>query len=199
MYARSLKRRPTASSAHTGNQGAAVKDILNMIPAQEGVRAIKRGEGKPFDLGPVHFKWKVRGEDSTHTYTMVELHLAPGGGVDLHSHSSPETYYVLEGEVTFFYITNGEQEALVCDEGTTVMIPSNALHALFNKSDNNCRLLDVSTASHQYFFDSVAQADQQENFGSLEPRTAFRRLSEIARNNEMHLVPYDVNTATEIK
>jgi oxalate decarboxylase/phosphoglucose isomerase-like protein (cupin superfamily) len=109
--------------------------------------------------------------------------------VDLHSHPSPETFDVFEGEVTFFRITNGEQEALVCDEGTTVMIPPNALHALFNKSDNNCRFLDVSTSSHQYFFDSAAQADPQENFGSLEPKTAVRRLSEIARNNEMYLLP----------
>ena len=73
-----------------------MKDILNVIPAQERVRAIKQDEGKPFDLGPVHFRWKVRGEDSAHTYTMFELNLAPGGGVDLHSHPSPETFYVLE-------------------------------------------------------------------------------------------------------
>ena len=176
-----------------------MKNILNVIPAQEGVRAIKQDEGKPFDLGPVHFRWKVRGEDSAYAYTMFELNLSPGGGVDLHSHPSPETFYVLEGEVTFFHITNGEQEALVCDEGTTVMIPQNALHALFNKSDNNCRLLDVSTSSHQYFFDSVAQADRQENFGSLEPKTVVRRLFEIARNNEMYLAPYDVNTGMEVK
>src|ERR1700739_2805003 len=107
-----------APSAHTGNQGAAMKDILNVIPAQEGVRAIKQDEGKPFDLGPVHFRWKVRGEDSAHAYTMFELNLSSGGGVDLHSHPSPETFYVLEGEVTFFHITNGNQTALVCDEGT---------------------------------------------------------------------------------
>jgi hypothetical protein len=37
-----------------------MKDILNVIPAQKGVRAIKQDEGKPFDLGPVHFRWKVR-------------------------------------------------------------------------------------------------------------------------------------------
>ena len=176
-----------------------MKGILNVIPAQEGVRAIKRDEGKPFDLGPVHFRWKVRGEDSAHTCTMFELNLPSGGGVDLHSHPSPETFYVLEGEVTFFHITNGNQTALVCDEGTTVMIPPNALHALFNKSDNNCRLLNVSTASHQYFFDSVAQADQQDNFRSLEPKTVVRRLSEIARNNEMYLAPYDVNTGMKVK
>src|SRR5271165_301863 len=125
-----------------------MKDILNVLSAQEGVRAIKQGEGKPFDLGPVHFRWKVRAEDSAYAYTMFELNLASGGGVDLHSHASPETFYVLEGEITFFHIDRGEQEAVVFGEGTTVMIPPNALHALFNKSDQQCRLLNVSTASN---------------------------------------------------
>jgi quercetin dioxygenase-like cupin family protein len=176
-----------------------MKSILNRIPAQEGVRIIKPEEGIPFDLGPVHFQWKVRGEDSAHCYTIFELKLAPGGGVDLHSHASPETFYVLEGEVTFFRITNGEQEPIVCSKGATVMIPPNALHAVFNKSDNNCRVLDVATASHQYFFDAVTQADQQEPFDSLAPKVAARRVSEIARQNEMYLAPYDVNTGEEVK
>ena len=67
-----------------------MKDILNVIPAQEGVRAIKQDEGKPFDRGPVHFRWKVRGRrQRPHNYTMFELNLAPGGGVDLHKSSVP--------------------------------------------------------------------------------------------------------------
>jgi quercetin dioxygenase-like cupin family protein len=176
-----------------------MKDILNKIPAQEGVRAVRPDEGKPFDLGPVHFRWKVRSEDSAHTYTMFELHLAPGGGVDLHSHASPETFYVLEGEMTFFRVTNGAQEAIVCGPGTTIVIPPNALHALFNKSEKDCRLLDVSTSSHQGFFDAVEQACRQNDFTSMEPSAAARRVSEIARLNEMYLAPYDVNTGKEVK
>ncbi|AXC10081.1 putative conserved protein, contains double-stranded beta-helix domain [Acidisarcina polymorpha] len=175
-----------------------MKDILNLIPAQEGVREIKPNEGKPFDLGPVHFRWKVRSEDSAHTYTMFELHLAPGGGVDLHSHASPETFYVLEGEATFFRITKGVQEAVLCGPGTTIVIPPNALHALFNKSDKDCRLLDVSTGSHQDFFDSVQKADRAENFAAMKPKVAAHRLSEIARENEMYLAAYDVNTEREV-
>jgi hypothetical protein len=76
-------------SALTGNQGVAMKNFLKVIPAQEGVRAIKQDEGKPFD--------------------------------------------------------------------------------------------------------------RQEHFGSLEPKTVVRRLSEIARKNEMYLAPYDVNTGLEVK
>ncbi|ADW70153.1 cupin domain-containing protein [Granulicella tundricola] len=175
-----------------------MQTVLNSLPAQEGVRLIEPGEGKPFDLGPVHFQWKVRGEDSAHAYTIFELHLAPGGGVDLHSHASPESFYVLEGEMTFFRIVDGTQEAFVCGPGSTIVIPPNALHALFNKSAGACRLLDVSTVSHQDFFDEVQAADRNESFASLEPKVAGVRLSEIARRNEMYLAPYDVNTKKEI-
>jgi len=176
-----------------------MQDILKYLPTQEGVRLVKPDEGRPFDLGPVHFRWKVRSEDSAHAYTMFELHLAPGGGVDLHSHASPETFYVLEGMMTFFRIIDGAQEHFVCGPGSTIVIPPNALHALFNKSDGECRLLDVSTGSHQDFFDAVQQADERENFAALEPRLVALRLSEIARKNEMYLAPYDVNTEKERK
>jgi mannose-6-phosphate isomerase-like protein (cupin superfamily) len=98
-----------------------MKAILSSIPGQEGIRTVLPNEGVPFDLGPVHFKRKVRGEDSAYSYAIFEL--APGRGVDLHGHPSPETFYVLDGEITFFRIVNSEQTAKVCRAGTTVMIP----------------------------------------------------------------------------
>jgi oxalate decarboxylase/phosphoglucose isomerase-like protein (cupin superfamily) len=90
------------------------------------------------------------------------------------------------------------QEAVLCGPGTTIVIPPNALHALFNKSDKDCRLLDVSTGSHQDFFDSVQKADRAENFAAMKPKVAAHRLSEIARENEMYLAAYDVNTEREV-
>jgi hypothetical protein len=73
-----------------------MKDILNVIPAQGGRPCNQAGRRKTIRPRPGSFQVESTGEDSAHTYTMFELNLAPGGGVDLHSHPSPETFYVLE-------------------------------------------------------------------------------------------------------
>lgn len=49
---------------------------------------------------------------------MFELTLAHGHGVDLQSHPSPETLYVLNGPVSFFRVVNGEQETVTVHNGT---------------------------------------------------------------------------------
>jgi predicted ATPase len=54
-----------------------------------------------------------------YSYAIFELALAPGGGVDLHSHPSLEAFYVLDDEIAVFRIVNGEQTAIVCRAGTT--------------------------------------------------------------------------------
>jgi hypothetical protein len=40
-------------------------------------------------------------------------------------------FYVPEGKGTFFRITGGEQEMVRCEAETTVIIPPNAVRALF--------------------------------------------------------------------
>ncbi len=94
--------------------------------------------------------------------------------------------------MNFFRITNGEQETLTCEAGTTVIVPPNALHALFNQSDGKSRLLDISTASHQTFFDAVLRADKQEAFAGQKAQDAMERMGHIAEEYEMYLAPYDV-------
>jgi quercetin dioxygenase-like cupin family protein len=176
-----------------------MSDILNKIPASRGIRTVPPGEGKAFDFGPVHFKWKVRSEDSSHSFTMFELDLAPDEGVDLHSHPSPETFYVLEGSVTFYRVVDGEQETIICGTGTTVIIPPNALHALFNESEQMCRLLDVSTPSHQAFFDVMLDEDKRDPFANHTPQDARKRAASIARHYDMYLAPYDVKKKSEVQ
>jgi len=44
----------------------------------------------------------------------------------------------------------------------------------------------------------VQKADRAENFAAMKPKVAAHRLSEIARENEMYLAAYDVNTEREV-
>ena len=67
---------------------------LENIPASEGVRKVAPGEGERFDVAGAHLTWKVKGEDSGYAFSICEQTLGPGEGVPLHSHSSPEVFYI---------------------------------------------------------------------------------------------------------
>ena len=70
-----------------------MKDVLNVIPAQGGRPCNQAGRRKTIRPRPGSFQVESTGEDSAHTYTMFELNLAPGGGVDLHKSSVPRNTF----------------------------------------------------------------------------------------------------------
>lgn len=170
---------------------------LQNIPANEGVRKVAPAEGEHFDVAGVHLIWKVRGEDSGYAFSVCQQALAPGEGVPLHSHSSPEVFYILAGQADFFRFLNGKEDWIHCETGSTMILPPNSMHALYNKSSEPCRLLGISTQLHQTFFDEVASADQKEPFSSLSPPEVMARVAEIALRHSMYFAPFDVNTTAE--
>lgn len=162
------------------------------LPASEGVRLVKAGQGQAFDLDMVHFNWKVRREDSSFQYTVFEACFAQEEGVDLHSHPSPETFYVLEGRMTFYYFEGGQLRATPLGAGETITLAPNALHALFNREAKNTRLLNISTVSHQEFFDAMTKANAQRAFASMPKEEARAMIQSIAADSEMFLAPFGV-------
>jgi gentisate 1,2-dioxygenase len=124
--------------------------------------------------------------------------LHPGEGVPLHSHSSPEVFYVLEGQADFFRVVDGKEDWIRCKTGTTMILPPNSLHAFYNKSSGLCRLLGISTQLHQTFFDAVASADQEEPFSSRPLSEAMERIAQIGLQHNMYFAPHGVNTPTEV-
>ena len=91
----------------------------------------------------------------------------PGESVPLHSHASPEAFYVLAGAADFFRIVDGNEDWIRCKTGEFMILPPNSLHAFYNKTSEPCCLLGISTPSHQAFFDAVASADEDEPFAPL--------------------------------
>jgi len=162
------------------------------IPAPEGVCLVKAGEGQTFDLDMVHFNWKVRREDSSFQYTVFEACFAQEEGVDLHSHPSPETFYVLEGNMTFYYFKDGHLQETVLGTGETITLVPNALHALFNRETQNARLLNVATVAHQEFFDAMMKANAQRAFAAMPKDEARALIQSIAAKSEMFLAPIRV-------
>jgi quercetin dioxygenase-like cupin family protein len=168
---------------------------FSYIPALEGVRKVAFGEGEKFDVAGAHLVWKVRGEESAYNFSVCEMTLAPGEGVPLHSHTSAESFYVISGRADFFRLNDGKENWVRCEPGDVMILPPNSLHGFYNKGTSACRLLGISTAVHQTFFDAVAEAEREKSFSSLPPEEAMGKIAQIALNHHMYFAPVDISKA----
>jgi quercetin dioxygenase-like cupin family protein len=79
----------------------------------------------------------LAGEDTAGRFTLIDMHVPPGGGPPPHRHDFEETFSVLEGEieVTFRGVTSSLRA------GETANVPANAPHAFRNAASRPARLL----------------------------------------------------------
>ncbi len=90
----------------------------------------------------------LRGEDTAGRYTLIDMHVPPGGGPPPHRHDFEEMFSVLEGEIEATF--RGEKTTVRA--GETVNVPANAPHSFTNASDRPARLLCVCSPSGQERF-----------------------------------------------
>ena len=173
-----------------------MSDTLHTIPSVEGVRKVGRNEGERFDVAGAHLVWKVKAHDSAFAFSINEMTLAPGEGVPVHSHTSAESFYVLEGAADFFRLQGGLEDWVHCEAGDLMILPPNSLHGFYNRGASLCRLLGISTAVHQTFFDAVAEADRTSSFAAMPPQEAMGKIAGIALENHMYFAPVDVSQTT---
>jgi quercetin dioxygenase-like cupin family protein len=96
----------------------------------------------------------VTGEETAGKYTLIDMHVPPGGGPPPHRHDFEEMFTVLEGEVLVTF----RGETLVARAGETINVPANAPHAFTNAGDKPSRLLCMCTpAGQEKFFMLVGQ------------------------------------------
>jgi quercetin dioxygenase-like cupin family protein len=162
----------------------------HQIPFGSGLRKIERDEGEKFDVAGSRFTWKVKGEDTGYAFSIYEQELEPGEGVPLHCHAYGEVFYALSGYIDFLRVTGAGEEWITCAGGETIIIPTNALHAFYNRSDKPARLLSISTQLHQAFFDAVGETDRTDPFGSMPGPEAMARIGELARRFDMHFFEF---------
>jgi quercetin dioxygenase-like cupin family protein len=96
----------------------------------------------------------VTGEDTAGKYTLIDMHVPPGGGPPPHRHDFEEMFTVLEGEVEL----NFRDEHIVAKAGETINVPANAPHAFRNASSEAARLLCMCTPPGQEVFFSEVGA-----------------------------------------
>jgi quercetin dioxygenase-like cupin family protein len=94
----------------------------------------------------------VSGHDTAGRYTLIDMHVPPGGGPPPHRHDFEEMFTVLDGEIelTFRGVT------AVARAGDTVNVPANAPHVFRNAVEEPARLLCLCSPSGQEeFFQAV--------------------------------------------
>jgi quercetin dioxygenase-like cupin family protein len=96
----------------------------------------------------------VGGDDTDGKYTLIDMHVPPGGGPPPHRHDFEEMFTVLDGaiEVTF------RGETLTARAGDTINVPANAPHGFRNLGSGPSRLLCLcAPAGQDEFFTLVGQ------------------------------------------
>ena len=109
-------------------------------------------EGRTLGVVGDIYRFLATGADTGGSYATLVAIVPPGGGPPLHLHRREnESFYVLEGEITFQL---GE-EKLTAGPGTFVNLPIGTPHAFKNESERTARML-VSFAPaglEEYFFE----------------------------------------------
>lgn len=94
----------------------------------------------------------VSGEDTGGRYTLIDMHVPPGGGPPPHRHDFEEMFTVLDGEVEVTF----RGTTYVAQAGVTVNVPANAPHQFRNSSAGAVRLLCMcAPAGQEEFFAAV--------------------------------------------
>jgi quercetin dioxygenase-like cupin family protein len=96
----------------------------------------------------------LSGHDTAGRYTLIDMHVPPGGGPPPHRHDFEEMFSVLDGaiEVTF------RGETMTLRAGETINVPANAPHGFRNLADAPSRLLCLcAPAGQDEFFTLLGQ------------------------------------------
>src|SRR3954449_7086740 len=96
----------------------------------------------------------VSGAETAGRYTLIDMHVPPGGGPPPHRHDFEEMFTVLDGEVEVTF----RGQTLLARRGETINVPANAPHAFTNATDTPSRLLCLcAPAGQEEFFTLVGQ------------------------------------------
>ena len=118
----------------------------------------------PYALGPEDGEafwgfgslWTVKAsaEQTGGRFALIE-ELAPGGaGTPLHRHAEDdETFYVLEGEITFYL---EDDHPVTATAGSFVHVPGGAVHA-FRVDSETARYLIITTPQHERFYRAISE------------------------------------------
>ena len=126
------------------------------------------------------------GDMTAGAYATIDALIPPGGGPPPHIHSrEEETFYVLEGEVTFFV----EETVQVAAPGTFLRVPRDVRHSFQNCSAQNARLLiSVVPAGLENLFRAIGSPLQPGQLPSPPTPEQLQKLVALAPEYGIELI-----------
>lgn len=113
-------------------------------------------------LGTAIVSRLLGGNDTSREFSLVELRGLPGSGPGPHIDPWRESFYVLEGELTFRVEQGGAVRNIVARPGDVLTIPTGVGHAFKVTSSESARYLIISTAAgiDAFFADAGQPSDR---------------------------------------
>jgi quercetin dioxygenase-like cupin family protein len=124
----------------------------------------------------------LSGTDTAGRFTLIDMHVPPGGGPPPHRHDFEETFILLDGELQAIF--RGEKR--IVRAGETIHIPANAPHQFHNASSDPVRMLCIcSPAGQEEFFKEVGtpvatRTTPPPKLDATQEPAFFRKVMELA-------------------
>jgi quercetin dioxygenase-like cupin family protein len=124
----------------------------------------------------------LSGKDTAGRFTLIDMHVPPGGGPPPHRHDFEETFILLDGELQAAF--RGEKRTVRA--GETIHIPANAPHQFHNVSSEPVRMLCIcSPAGQEEFFKELGavvatRTTPPPKLDAAEAASFFKKAMELA-------------------
>ena len=116
---------------------------------------LHRDQGELRASGKTATWFKATGDTTGGLFALVEEDAARGQGAPIHRHAADvESFYVLDGEMTFFL---ADAEPQIGGPGTFVHVPAGAAHG-FRVESERARYLILTTPHHAEFYRAMTRA-----------------------------------------
>lgn len=124
------------------------------------------GEAELRWMGDTSTYFLATGDETEGGFALVDERNHAGDSVPLHRHRDDvESFYVVEGEVTFFL---GEAPGVRAGAGSFVHIPGGAVHG-FRVESETARYLILTTRRHAEFYRAITLPSRPGGLPALEP------------------------------
>jgi quercetin dioxygenase-like cupin family protein len=148
------------------------------IKMMQVTQVVKDGDGAALDMRDGN-RMEPLSPSAEDAYFVMKGTIPPGGGVPLHSHADPESFYVLSGEAEALIQTPRGLEWQKIRPGGFLHIPPGTKHAWRNRSNEPSSALITSTAKLGRALREMAQLASEDGTEFASP-AAIQRIAEIS-------------------